>query len=312
MKQSLRTALILGTILLFPTTGILAQKGEKVSPEKAVEYLQNGEWGKAVQAFEMITAKQPNNGGAWFQMGYALHAMGEYDKAIEAYSTILDLGSPLAPITMYNLGCTYALKGEATSALEWLDKAADAGFSQIGQVKVDSDLESLHSTKEFKEIIEKIDRNAKPCAYNENAQEFDFWVGSWNVYNKAGQLAGTNSVENILDDCVIAENWSGALGMEGKSYSTYDPSIKKWRQTWVDNKGKTVLFTGEFIEGAMVFEHTTTDTEGVTTLTQMILTPLEDGKVNQKGQSSIDGGETWTTTFDLTYVPQEGKKKGGS
>ena len=312
MKQSLRTVLILSTATLFSATGLFAQKDESISPEKASEYLQNGEWAKAAKALKMITAKQPNNSSAWFQMGYAFLAMGEYDKAIEAYSATLELGSPLSPMTMYNLGCVYALKGDAETAIDWLNKSVTAGFNQTEQIKSDTDLESLRSRKEFEKIVEGVDRNARPCSYNEKAQQFDFWVGHWNVYNQAGQLAGTNKIENILEDCVISEHWSGTLGVKGKSYSTYDTSIDKWRQTWVSDKGATVLFVGEFVDGAMVFENETTSSDGVTTITKMILTPLEDGKVNQKGQSSTDNGKTWTVSFDLTYVPQETKDESGT
>ena len=305
MKHLLQSLAILTTILLFCIPELYAQKENEVSSEKAVEYLQKGEWKNAVEAFEVVTEKHPENGVAWLQMGFALHAMEEYDRAIEAYTEAVELGSPVSVLAMFNIGCSYALKGEKEQAFSWLEKAADAGFNRRETVREDEDLQSLRDSKRFDMIVEKIDRNARPCAYVDGAGELDFWIGEWEVYNPSGQLAGKSSIQTILDDCVISENWSGTFGMNGKSFNTYDPTIGKWRQTWVDDKGSTLIFVGEVVDGAMVFERESTDAEGVKTLSQMIIAPLENGHVSQKGQSSTDGGDTWNVNWQLTYIPRE-------
>ena len=64
-------------------------------------------------------------------------------------------------------------------------------------------------------------------------REFDFWVGKWNVFNPAGQLAGTSIVESELDGCVVEENWNGAGGGRGRSLNIYDASTGTWSQFWV-------------------------------------------------------------------------------
>ena len=35
--------------------------------------------------------------------------------------------------------------------------------------------------------------------------------------------------------------------------------------------------------------------------TRMVYTPGPDGSVRQHGETTADGGKTWTTTFDFTY-----------
>ncbi|MCB0713000.1 MAG: tetratricopeptide repeat protein [Ignavibacteriae bacterium] len=302
---------IITATLLFSTSHLLAQKDD-VSPEKATEYFQSGDWKKAAKAFEMLTAKQPKNAGAWFQMGFALHSLKEYDRAIDAYTTAINNGLQIAPVAMYNIGCAYALKGDQKSALTWLEKAAKGGFNQTSTIEGDADLASLKDSPMFKKIVEQVDRNARPCAYSPHARELDFWVGDWNVYDRGGNLAGTNNVQNILGDCVIYENWAGTIGGSGKSFNTYDPTTQKWQQTWVDDRGNTVVYSGEVVEGAMVFSNAQTDSNGVTTETQMILTPMEDGKVNQKSQTSTDAGKTWNLSWELTYVSKEKKEDSGS
>lgn len=304
MASFIRISLAGLLVLLVCLGDATAQKHDEVSREKGPEYLQKGEWAKAVKAFEMVTAEQPNNIGAWFQMGFALHSMKEYDRAIKAYTTVLKAGTtPVESLTKYNLGCAYALKGENETAIDWLEKAADAGFSQIVQMQDDADLAALRDHERFAGILERVDRNARPCVYNERARDLDFWIGNWDVYNKAGQYSGSNRVESELGECVIHENWTSPVsGLNGQSFSTYDPAIGKWRQTWVDNQGATYMFVGELVDGAMVFSRASENAEGDTILTRMTLAPLEDGKIHQFGQNSMDNGKTWTTNFDLIYM----------
>jgi hypothetical protein len=48
----------------------------------------------------------------------------------------------------------------------------------------------------------------KPCNKVSVYNQFDFWVGEWNVYGKNGQLARTSKITEILDNCVILEEWT--------------------------------------------------------------------------------------------------------
>ncbi|HXH98431.1 MAG TPA: hypothetical protein VNH40_14580, partial [Gaiellaceae bacterium] len=66
--------------------------------------------------------------------------------------------------------------------------------------------------------------------------EFDFWLGSWNV-RWADDAHGRNTVRKILDDRVVHEDFDGRPGttLRGTSVSVFDESAGLWRQTWVDN-----------------------------------------------------------------------------
>ena len=55
---------------------------------------------------------------------------------------------------------------------------------------------------------------AQPACTAAEHRQFDFWIGEWDV-QVSGQPAGSNSVQLILSDCVIMENWSGAGGNFG-------------------------------------------------------------------------------------------------
>jgi hypothetical protein len=41
---------------------------------------------------------------------------------------------------------------------------------------------------------------------------------------------------------------------------------------------------------------------GVKTIGRMTFSRLDNGDVRQHGENSTDGGKTWATTFDFTYV----------
>src|SRR5260221_13049382 len=74
--------------------------------------------------------------------------------------------------------------------------------------------------------------------------QFDFWLGEWDVIWGADGK-GSNHVLRIMDDKIIQENFT-APDLKGMSVSTYDPERKLWCQTWVDNTGNYLDFTGKF------------------------------------------------------------------
>ena len=73
---------------------------------------------------------------------------------------------------------------------------------------------------------------AQDCS-TDKAHEFDFWIGEWDV-TAGGKVAGTNSVQPILDGCVLQETWAGASGSAGSSLNYYDPKKEQWEPFWQD------------------------------------------------------------------------------
>ena len=208
-------------------------------------------------------------------------------------------------ITRYNIACSYALSNDAEAAFSWLDKAMESGYSNVDAMKTDKDLTTLHSDPRFEEMVQKADKNARPCLHNPRYNEFDFWVGEWDVYNAQGQKVGENIIEKDLNGCRIVENWSSGFGGFGKSINYYDPGSGKWKQNWVDAGGGVVWYEGEVIDGAMHFTGENASIDGVKKLSKVILKPIDGGKVHHVIEHSTDDGKTWTPYFDGTYVPKE-------
>lgn len=140
---------------------------------------------------------------------------------------------------------------------------------------------------------------AKPCSMAEHRQ-FDFWIGDWDV-TVGGNPAGTNSIQLILGECVLLENWAGAKGGNGKSFNLFNAARGKWQQTWVDSTGNLLELYGEFKNGVMQLTGENLR-NGKKTLQRITWHPLEKDKVRQHWEQSQDDGKTWNTAFDGLYT----------
>ena len=141
-----------------------------------------------------------------------------------------------------------------------------------------------------------------PCE-SASHRAFDFWVGDWDVANAAGKPAGTSRVERVLGGCVIMENWSGANGpYAGKSFNTFNPADGTWTQHWVDSAGASVLMTGAFQDGRLVYRREFVRRDGVPVKSRMTFVNVDASHVRQLVEQSADGGQTWTPQIDLLYT----------
>lgn len=85
---------------------------------------------------------------------------------------------------------------------------------------------------------------AKSCSAAEH-RGFDFWIGTWNVFDSTGAQVGTNVIESQLDGCLIHESWRGASGSRGRSLNVYDPARRQWIQRWVSASGQLLRLAGD-------------------------------------------------------------------
>ncbi len=141
-----------------------------------------------------------------------------------------------------------------------------------------------------------------PCKTKSEYRQFDFWIGEWDVQAQ-GRTAGTNSVKLILGDCVVFENWTGAGGLEGKSFNVYNAAKGKWQQTWIDSAGSVLELSGEYKDGEMrLAGESTRPRDGKKIINRLTFSKLSSDKVRQLWEQSADEGKTWTVAFDGTYI----------
>ena len=141
-----------------------------------------------------------------------------------------------------------------------------------------------------------------PCKARPEYRQFDFWVGEWDVQNPQGQTVGASSVQLILGDCVVFENWTGARGLQGKSFNLYNAATGKWQQTWVDSTGSVLELTGEYRDSQMRFAGETPAPGGKKTLHRLTFTKVSADHVRQLWEQSSDGGKTWGVVLDGAYT----------
>jgi hypothetical protein len=141
-----------------------------------------------------------------------------------------------------------------------------------------------------------------PCS-QEEAKQFDFWIGEWTVLTTTGDVAGENRIRKILNGCVLHEEYETPTGYRGESFNIFDATRGVWHQSWVDLGGILLLLEGSFSDGKMVLEGSTLGPDGP--VLQRITWNQVDGdpdRVRQFWESSKDGGRSWTVTFDGLYV----------
>lgn len=133
-------------------------------------------------------------------------------------------------------------------------------------------------------------------------QQFDFWLGNWEVHTPDGKKAGTNQIKKGYDGCVLSEHYSNGSGPYGSSITMYDASTGKWYQTWGDKTGLRLQLEGQMNDGRMLLSGSTLDNDGQSILHQIAWTPNEDGTVTQHWQAKSPGKPGWQTLFKGTYT----------
>ena len=142
-----------------------------------------------------------------------------------------------------------------------------------------------------------------PCDGPEFRQ-LDFWLGTWDLAYTQGGKAGTsrNRVTKQLDGCVVQEDFEGPPGtpLVGRSVSMFDRASGRWKQTWVDNQGSYLDFTGGMEDGRMVFAREF-ERNGQRIRQRMVFDDVSADGLTWRWQRSTDAGATWATAWEIRY-----------
>lgn len=272
---------------------------ENARASAAAELFKAQKWSEAAKAYQSIVADDPRNVDAWRNLGMSYYHLKEYDSAVRALQEVVGLAQD--PNAMYNIACSYALAGKPDDALEWLEKSVASNVSPFVFPERDVDLESLYELARFKEIVKALDRKRRPCQYSADARQFDFWLGSWDVFNPQGQQAGTSEIVSVSEGCGILEQWKNRGGTTGTSLNFYDAATKKWYQYWMGATGVATRYEGKYSDGAMRFQSESLR-GGTKTLLRLTFFNIDANTVRQFAEQSADEGKTWTVSYDFNYV----------
>lgn len=144
-----------------------------------------------------------------------------------------------------------------------------------------------------------------PCVAPEH-HKFDFWVGDWDTFDidKPNDVIARNHVSQILDGCVLLEDYNQNDGHHGESFTIYDASRGVWHQSWVTNRGELLIAEGKFHDDELVLSGTDQTQDGKGRQVRVTWKPVNGG-VRETSVTSIDGGKTWQQWFDITFRPHK-------
>lgn len=272
-----------------------------ITPEMraaANDAYQKQDWKNAAAAYEKIVKAEEKNVGARYRYGVSLLESGDNLNALSQLEIVF--ASSPNPIFALALARSYARNGNKAKAYETLERSITLGGIAPETLNAEVDFASFKTETRFVEIIKRSDMAVNPCKASPEFRQFDFWIGEWDAKNAQGVTVGSSSIQLILGQCVIFENWSTPVS-SGKSFNIFDATDKKWHQTWVSDKGVLTRYVGGLVDGKMILDSEAM-VNGKKTINRMTFSKLADGSVRQHGETSADEGKTWTTSFDFTYV----------
>ncbi len=144
---------------------------------------------------------------------------------------------------------------------------------------------------------------APPCEQREEFNQFDFWVGEWDVHVANGTLAGTNSIKKTQAGCALLENWLGASGNPGMSVNYYDIATDEWVQVWNSAGGVQIDIRGGLTDDGMLLAgQINYVSNGVIAAFRGLWTPLADGRIRQFFEQYNEESKTWAPWFEGFYT----------
>ncbi len=195
---------------------------------------------------------------------------------------------------------------DPAGATKELQKVFAAGFTGVSVLTNDPVINLMEGRKDYDELVQKMSVQAYPCAHQPGFQDFDFWIGEWDVHLANGTPAGSNIIQPVERGCALTEHWSSANGGTGMSINYLDKASDQWVQVWNAEGGSQIIIRGGLNDDGMAMEgYIHYVGNGTTAPFRALWTPLPDGRVRQYFEQSNDGGNTWVPWFEGFYTRQE-------
>lgn len=139
----------------------------------------------------------------------------------------------------------------------------------------------------------------------QNADDFDFWVGEWNLHwydQDSNLITGENSITKDLGGSVIREMFrSEATKTNGASLSVLSALDSTWHQTWVDNQGSYIPLDGITKGDQRIFQTKPYEQNGNTFISRMRFYNISVNSFTWDWEKSADNGESWQLSWRIHY-----------
>ena len=261
-----------------------------------------GDYERAIPLLQEHLKTHGTDGRNWFRLGYALHSENRLEEAITAHEQAALYDTERAPTATYNCACALAMLNRHEEALERLKVAIESGFNRAEIIREDSDLDSIRDTAEFAHIMEIMAAPMRDDTMS-GRTDLDFWIGDWDLEDRAGDKSIRTSVMQKQNGFAITESWRGENQQAGTVLTFFDPRDKVWKQNRVDNDGAVVYLTGEVADGVIKLAGDFVNADGSSGQRRITMTPAESEQtVDYVVEDSSDDGESWTTEFSGQWV----------
>jgi tetratricopeptide (TPR) repeat protein len=274
--------------------------------QKADSFYLAGDWNNAANLYKQLLKDTSTNSVEWQRLGFSYLNLGKPDDALMSFQKAVKNNPPAAmqPFLYSRMAKAYGMKNDPQKTLDYLEKAVTAGYFNLKELDTAKEFTSLRNDSKFRELRNKVYNTLYPCLTNAHTREFDFWAGEWDVYvTGTKNYAGHSLIQIVSGGCALLENWDSP-NSSGKSINFIDPNTNKWKQSWAGSysNGTQEFVNGEYKDSAMHFEFETKDAQGKKIIGRFIFYNQGPNQVRQFNETSNDGGKTWTTTYDFTYV----------
>jgi hypothetical protein len=135
-----------------------------------------------------------------------------------------------------------------------------------------------------------------PACATPHHREFDYFIGNFKVFDKAGKQIGTDEVSLEMNGCALLERWHGRT-TEGVGYSGYDDTRKEWVQTFFQNDGTVLVFRGNMTKAGMLISGIDYPKPRIVEHNRVLFRRLPDG-FEEYWTVSTDNGKSWRVVFD--------------
>lgn len=121
-------------------------------------HFNSGDYTAALEGYQTALELDPIEERDYRRAAAAAAALGHLDMAIELLSDAEQKLPPekITAVLLYNAGCYFARAGQPLQALEYLHRAATAGFREKSKYETDPDLDSLRENGEFRELVSNL------------------------------------------------------------------------------------------------------------------------------------------------------------
>ena len=292
-----------GVTPLAPAPGTQAPQPDlaqpRVTPAMAADAWDEQRWADAANLYRVLARESPGDALFQFRLAYALHADGQFRRAVAAHQRAAEFPEYRA-VSLYNLGCAHASLGNIDRAFEALHEALDAGFDDRDQMARDEDLYVLHDDPRWNELLHGHDPTVPPVEpepprWASVPREVEFLLGEWEVLDDRGRRSGSLSIHPEHDGHAIIQTWRGDDRSTGTAMLFYDGVADGWRQVGIDSDGVVVDLSGRAFREEIRLEGEVHTPRGDAFLQEVTIEMRRNGNVDAVTRESEDDGRSWRT-----------------